>query len=125
MINTRVASRETAMDCIFCKIAKQEIPAKIDYQDENVMVFNDINPQAPLHKLIVPKKHISTLSEVQLADHAILGHMMAAALNIAQENGISEPGYRLVINCNKDGGQTVGHIHMHLLAGRHMHWPPG
>ena len=113
------------MDCIFCKIAKQEIPAKIDYQDENVMVLADINPQAPTHKLIIPKKHITSLSEIVPEDEVLLGQLMAIALKIAANEGISEPGFRLVMNCNKDGGQTVGHIHMHLLGGRHMQWPPG
>ncbi len=113
------------MDCIFCKIAKQEIPVKIDYQNDNVLIINDINPQAPTHKLIIPKKHIASLSEVASEDQLLLGQMMTAALKIAQIEGLSEPGYRLVVNCNHDGGQTVGHIHMHLLGGRRMHWPPG
>jgi len=111
------------MDCIFCKIAKEEIKSKKVYSDENFFAFHDINPQAPVHILIIPKKHISKLSDTN--DKNILGEMLILANKIAKESGISETGYRIVINTNKDAGQSVDHLHLHLLGGRIMKWPPG
>lgn len=113
------------MDCIFCSIIRQEIPAKIHYQDDLVLVFDDINPQAPVHKLIIPKQHIARISDLTAGEHPIIGHMFTTAAKLADELGIAESGYRVVSNCNADGGQTVFHIHMHLLGGRKLTWPPG
>ena len=113
------------MDCLFCKIAQQQIPAKIIYQDEQVVAFRDISPQAPVHALVIPKRHITTLNDIGPEDASLLGHMVVTAQKIAAEDGIDETGFRLVMNCNRDGGQTVYHIHMHVLGGRAMHWPPG
>lgn len=113
------------MDCLFCKIANQEIPSDIIYQDEQLVAFSDINPQAPIHKLIIPKKHIATINELEPEDSALVGHMLQTAKQIAQDLNISEEGYRLVFNVNQHGGQEVYHIHLHLLAGRQMTWPPG
>lgn len=113
------------MDCLFCKIANSEIPAKIIYQDDKIVVFDDINPQAPVHKIIIPRKHVATLNDLQPEDTTLVGHMIQSAVKLAQELGIAQEGYRLVNNCNAGGGQTVFHIHMHLLGGRQMSWPPG
>ncbi len=109
-------------DCIFCKIAGGEIKSDIKYQDERVIAFSDINPQAPVHIQVIPRKHIDSVNEV---DHDIAGHCIVVARDIASKLGISKDGYRLVINCNKHGGQEVGHLHVHLLGGRQMKWPPG
>lgn len=113
------------MNCLFCKIAKGEIPAKVVYEDDKVIAFDDINPQAPVHKVIIPKKHIETLNHAELADCETIGHMVQSAAKIAKELEIAQNGYRVVMNCNADGGQTVFHIHLHLLGGRAMKWPPG
>lgn len=112
-------------DSLFTKIIKREIPAHIEYEDEHVVAFRDISPQAPTHILIVPRKEIATLNDVTHDDAELLGRMVLAARQIARDKGIHENGYRLVMNCNEDGGQTVFHIHMHLLGGRPMAWPPG
>ncbi len=112
-------------DCLFCKIREGDIPADIVYQDDDVMAFNDVNPQAPHHVLIIPKRHISTLNDIEDGDATVLGKLFAAAKVIAAERGVSDDGYRTVVNCNERAGQTVFHIHMHLLAGRNMNWPPG
>ncbi len=113
------------MDCLFCKIAKGDIPAKIFYRDDLVVAFDDIHPQAPVHKLIIPEKHISTLNDLTPSDTPLIGHMVYTAKMIAKELNISEEGYRLVMNCNAGAGQTVFHVHIHLLGGRQMLWPPG
>jgi len=113
------------MNCLFCKITAKEIPAKIVYEDETVLAFEDITPQAPVHILIIPKKHISTVLEIGNDDHALIGYMFQVASRIAREKKVAERGFRLVMNCNHESGQTVFHIHLHLLAGRAMHWPPG
>lgn len=113
------------MDCIFCKIAKGELPADIVYQDDQIVAFKDIAAQAPNHILIIPRKHISTLNNLGASDTELMGHITLSARAVAQELGLAENGYRLVMNCNNDGGQTVFHIHMHLLGGRQLHWPPG
>lgn len=112
-------------DCLFCKIVAGDIPAKKVYEDEQVIAFNDINPQAPTHLLVVPKKHISTLNDLTTADSVLVGHMAATAAKLAKDLDHADNGYRVVMNCNDDGGQTVFHIHLHLLAGRSLTWPPG
>lgn len=112
-------------DCIFCRIIGKTIPAKITYEDEHALAFEDINPQAPVHILIIPKKHISTLLDLGEADYNLMGYMIKTANTIAKDNGIADRGFRLVTNCNPDSGQTVYHIHFHILGGRPMHWPPG
>lgn len=112
------------MDCLFCKIINKEIPADIIYEDEHVIAFNDISPQAPTHALIIPRKHIATLNDIQGEDEALVGHMVKTAATIAKQLGFDEDGYRTVFNCNPHGGQTVYHIHLHLLGGKPMGWPP-
>lgn len=113
------------MTCIFCRIVKKEIQADIVYEDDWVVVFSDIRPQAATHLLIVPRKHISTINQLQEEDAELVGHMILAAKKLAHERKLSEDGYRLVMNCNADGGQTVFHLHLHLLGGRRFGWPPG
>lgn len=112
-------------DCLFCKIIAREIPATILYEDDRVIVIQDVNPQAPLHALILPRKHIATLNELTPADDALIGEMTRRAGTVARERGFHERGYRTVFNCNRQAGQTVFHVHLHLLAGRSMSWPPG
>ncbi len=112
-------------DCLFCKIASGEITTDLVYETESVLVFRDINPQAPLHVLVIPRKHISTANDVAAADAGLVGEMVLAAQQVAAAEGYAESGYRLVMNCNADAGQTVFHIHLHLLAGRSLTWPPG
>lgn len=113
------------MDCLFCKIAQGAIPASIIYEDHDIMAFRDINPQAPNHLLVIPKQHIATINDSKDEDQALLGKMILGAKKIAQAEGVSDTGYRLVFNINPNGGQTVYHIHLHLLGGRQMTWPPG
>ena len=113
------------MNCLFCNIITSKIPAKKIYEDDQVIAFDDINPQAPHHKLIVPKKHISTLNDAMPDDKTLMGHMIQTGSKIAKELNIADSGYRLVFNCNAGAGQTVFHIHAHLLGGRIMTWPPG
>ncbi len=113
------------MDCLFCKIATGDIPAKITYEDELVICFDDINPQAPVHKLIIPRQHIATINDIREQDEPLVGHMIATAANIAKDLGIADKGYRTGFNCNTEGGQMIYHIHLHLLGGRQMAWPPG
>ena len=112
-------------DCLFCKIIRRDIPAALVYEDDRVVAFNDINPQAPTHVLIVPKRHIATLSDLSAADDQLLGEIVRRAAAIAQARGIAPGGFRTVFNTNRDAGQTVFHIHLHLLGGRSMAWPPG
>lgn len=112
-------------DCLFCKIAAGQIPAKIAYQDDELVAFHDIAPQAPLHVLIVPTKHIPTVNALEPADEPVVGRMLRRAAAIAAEHGYAERGYRTVFNCNREAGQTVFHLHLHLLAGRGLSWPPG
>jgi histidine triad (HIT) family protein len=113
------------MNCLFCKIINREIPAKIVYEDDAVLAFEDINPQAPVHLLVIPKKHIATTLDMTEDDHALVGRLLATANRLAMEKGVAEQGFRTVINCNRDAGQTVFHVHLHLLGGRPMSWPPG
>ena len=112
-------------DCLFCKIVSRDIPASIVYEDDRVIAFNDINPQAPTHVLVVPKRHIASLSDLDPADDPIVGEVVRRAAAIAAERGSAAGGYRTVFNTNRDAGQTVFHIHLHLLGGRPMKWPPG
>lgn len=112
-------------DCLFCKIIARQIPSTVVHEDDALFAFADINPHAPLHTLIVPKRHIATLNDLQPADDALVGSMARLAASIAREHGYAERGYRAVFNCNADAGQTVFHIHMHVLAGRGLGWPPG
>ncbi|NPA39708.1 MAG: histidine triad nucleotide-binding protein [Thermodesulfobacteria bacterium] len=113
------------MSCIFCKIVNKEIPADVVYEDDKVIAFNDINPQAPYHILVIPKKHISTLLELTEEDKELIGHIYMVINKIAKEKGFADRGYRVVVNCKEEAGQTVFHIHFHILAGREMGWPPG
>lgn len=113
------------MTCIFCKIAGGEIPSNAVYEDEHVYAFRDLHPQAPHHILIIPRKHVATLNDFSDADTHVMGSLILAAKKIANKLGVDQQGYRLVTNCNEDGGQTVFHVHMHFLAGRGLGWPPG
>jgi len=112
-------------DCLFCKIAKKEIPATFVHEDEDVVAFEDRNPQAPVHVLVVPKRHIASLNELGPGDDALAGKLFRVAAKIARERGVAEPGWRAVVNVNRDGGQLVFHVHLHCLGGRPMFWPPG
>lgn len=112
-------------DCIFCKIADRSVPSSIVYEDENVLAFNDLKPQAPVHVIVIPKKHIERLSELGEGDPDTAAAIVHAANRIAKDKNISDSGYRIVINCNTDAGQEVFHLHLHLLGGRKMGWPPG
>ena len=113
------------MPCLFCRIAAHEIPASIVYEDDLMIAFDDVNPQAPTHVLIVPKQHIPTLNDLKAADDDITGALVRRAGAIARERGIESSGYRTVFNTNGDAGQTVFHIHLHLIGGRSLGWPPG
>jgi len=112
-------------ECLFCKIVNRQIPAKIVYEDERVVVIEDINPQAPLHVLVIPKTHIASLNDVTPGQDALIGEMNRRAAGIARDRGYADRGFRTVLNTNREAGQTVFHIHLHLLAGRSMAWPPG
>jgi histidine triad (HIT) family protein len=111
--------------CLFCKIRDGQIPARAVHRDDVCMAFEDINPQAPTHVVIIPLKHIATVNDVTMEDRETVGHLYTVAAKVAKERGHAERGYRLVMNCNEDAGQTVFHIHLHLVAGRPMGWPPG
>ena len=110
-------------DCLFCKMVRGEIVPDIVYEDANVLAFNDINPQAPIHILVIPKRHIATLNA--LSDKALAGELLTRCALIADQQRLAENGYRTVINCNDQGGQEVYHLHLHVLGGRQMCWPPG
>lgn len=112
-------------DCLFCKIAAGQIPAKLIHQDDDVVAFMDINPQAPTHFLVIPKKHIATLNDLTPADDALVGKVHRTAAKLAAERGIAAEGWRAVVNTNRGAGQTVFHIHVHVLGGRALAWPPG
>ena len=112
-------------DTIFGKIIRREIPASVVYEDDLCLAFRDINPQAPAHLLLIPKKPIPTIAEAAAEDKALLGHMMLIAGQVARDEGLEDDGYRLVINCRDNGGQEVYHLHIHILGGRKMKWPPG
>jgi histidine triad (HIT) family protein len=113
------------MSCLFCRIVAGEIPSTKVYEDADLLAFEDINPQAPMHVLVVPKRHVATLNELDAADDALVGAMVRRAAAIAKARGLDGPGYRTVLNCNAQAGQTVFHVHLHVLGGRAMHWPPG
>ena len=108
------------MDCIFCKIAAGEIPATVAYQDDEMMVFEDIDPKAPAHLLLIPKQHLATLNDPGPEHEGLLGRMMLKAAEMAREKGVAEGGYRVLVNCNPDGGQEVFHLHMHMIGGRRL-----
>ena len=112
-------------DCLFCKITAGDIEADIIHQTDQVVGFRDLNPQAPTHVLIVPRRHIPTINDIAESDAAVIGQLFVAAKEIAAAEGLSEPGYRVIMNCNAGAGQTVFHVHLHLLGGRPFTWPPG
>ena len=112
-------------DCLFCKFIARQIPTSIVYEDDRVFAFNDINPQGPTHVLLVPKRHIASLNDLAEDDDAIVGELVRRAAAIANERGIAAGGYRTVFNTNRDAGQSVFHIHLHLIGGRSLDWPPG
>lgn len=112
-------------ETIFSKIIKREIPADILFEDDEVLAFSDVNPQAPVHFLVIPKQVIATINDIQPEQAHLLGKMILTAQKLVQEKGIAETGYRMVMNCNEDGGQAVSHIHLHVLGGRSLSWPPG
>lgn len=112
------------MDCIFCKIASGEIPAKMAHEDKRCIAFYDLHPQAPTHVLVVPRRHLASVADAQPEDADLLGHLLMIATQLASQLGLTK-GFRTVINTGADGGQTVNHLHVHLLGGRAMHWPPG
>jgi histidine triad (HIT) family protein len=111
--------------CIFCRITGGQSPARVRYQDDQVVVIEDLAPQAPHHLLIIPRRHISTVLDLTGEDSRLVGHVYQVAGKLARELGFAEKGFRVVVNCNRDGGQTVWHLHFHLLAGRRLRWPPG
>ena len=113
------------MSCLFCRIIAGEIPGTFLYQDDRLVVVQDINPQAPLHALVIPRKHIATLNDLSAEDDGLVGEMVRRAALVAREKGVAEGGYRAVLNCNREAGQTVFHIHLHVIGGRQMAWPPG
>lgn len=112
-------------NCLFCRIVRRDIPASIVYEDEQLLAFNDIEPRAPTHVLIIPKRHIEGVDALAESDDALVGAMFRAAASIARSRGVAETGYRTVFNTNRDAGQTVFHLHLHLLGGRALAWPPG
>lgn len=112
-------------DCLFCKILAGDIPADVVYESESAIAFRDINPQAPTHVLVIPRKHIATINDIEEADRELVGDLYLAAQEIAAREGMAESGYRAVMNCNEGAGQSVFHIHLHVLGGRPLAWPPG
>lgn len=112
-------------DCLFCKMVSREIEPDVVYENDHVLAFRDINPQAPTHVLVIPKEHISTVNDLDSEHAHVMGQLFLAAKKVAELEGLSEAGYRSVVNCNRDAGQTVFHIHMHVLGGRSLTWPPG
>jgi histidine triad (HIT) family protein len=112
-------------DCLFCRIASGEIPSRQVLSEDDLVAFEDINPQAPVHMLLIPRKHIPTLNDLTPEDDLLVGRLVRAASRLAREHGIAEPGYRVILNCNAQAGQSVWHVHLHLLGGRNLRWPPG
>ena len=112
-------------DCIFCKMARGEIKPDVVYEDDEVLAFRDMNPQAPTHFLVIPRRHIATTNDLEAGDTELVGKMYLAARQVAADEGVAERGYRMVMNCNPEAGQSVYHIHLHVLGGRPMNWPPG
>lgn len=115
----------TASDCIFCRIASGEIPATVVHRDDHVVAFRDLNPQAPVHVLVIPREHVASLDAAADGHGALLGRLFLAARDVARAEGIADDGYRTVLNVGADGGQTVHHVHVHVLGGRSLRWPPG
>jgi histidine triad (HIT) family protein len=113
------------MPCLFCAILAHDVPAHILYEDEDLVVIQDVNPQAPTHVLVIPRKHIATLNDLRPDDDALVGRMFRRAAEVAADRGIAAPGYRALFNCNRQAGQTVFHLHLHLIGGRPLGWPPG
>lgn len=111
--------------CIFCKIIDRKIPAKIEFEDAEILAFEDIRPQAPVHMMVIPKKHIEKVADLDKGDSALIGRLVLVAKDIARKKGIEASGYRIILNCNRDAGQEVYHLHLHLLGGRKFGWPPG
>ena len=112
-------------DCLFCRIVEKKLPAKIVHEDADAVAFEDVNPQAPTHVLVIPRKHIATINDLAPEDDAVVGEMYRVAAAVARQRGIAETGWRTVMNANRDAGQSVFHIHLHVLGGRRMRWPPG
>jgi histidine triad (HIT) family protein len=112
-------------ECLFCRIIRRDLPASIVYEDDRLIAFDDINPQGPTHVLVVPKRHIASLNDLSEGDDQIVGQLVRRAAAIAGERGVSSGGFRVVFNTNRDAGQSVFHIHLHLIGGRHLSWPPG
>ena len=112
-------------DCLFCKILAGDVPAELAYESNEAIAFHDINPQAPSHLLIIPRQHIETINDLGPGDAALVGNLFLVAQQVAKDEGIAENGYRVVMNCNADAGQTVFHLHLHILGGRRLDWPPG
>ncbi len=112
-------------DCLFCRIVRGEIPARIVKQDADAIVLEDLEPQAPVHLLVIPRRHLATLNDVTRDDDALVGRLFRLAAEVARERGVAEPGWRAVVNVNRDGNQAVFHVHLHVLGGRAMRWPPG
>lgn len=113
------------MNCLFCRIARKEIPANVVFENDTLLAFQDIRPQAPTHLLVIPKRHIATINDTEDQDNLLLGDMILCAKELTKKQGVSDVGYRLVFNINSGGGQEVYHIHLHILGGRQMTWPPG
>jgi histidine triad (HIT) family protein len=111
-------------DCLFCKIANNEIKANVVYQDDRAVAFRDTNPQAPLHVLVIPRAHVASINDVRDAHEADMGHLFAVAARVAEQEGLAERGYRTVMNCGSEAGQSVFHVHLHVLGGKHLGWPP-
>ena len=112
-------------ECLFCNIVEKKISAKIVYEDDLALAFDDINPQAPVHTLVIPKKHVAAVQDCHAQDQGLLGHLLFVSVKVAKQKGLTESGYRMVANTGRDGGQTVSHLHFHVMGGRHMTWPPG
>ena len=114
-----------AADCLFCRIAEGKIPSTVVFSNNEIVAFRDVNPQAPTHILVIPRKHVASILELDPADEALAGRLLRTAGSIARAEKIADRGFRLVLNCNREGGQTVFHLHVHLVGGRAMNWPPG
>lgn len=112
-------------DCLFCKIVQKHIAAKIVHEDDCALAFDDVNPQAPVHTLIIPKQHVTAVQDLNDRDSTLLAHLLLTCTKVAKQKGLAESGYRIVTNTGRDAGQTVFHLHLHVLGGRHMAWPPG
>jgi histidine triad (HIT) family protein len=112
-------------DCLFCRIAEKKIPALVVYEDDQVLAFDDIHPQAPVHTLVIPKRHVASIQDLGESDHTLLARLWLACTKVAKDKGLTDSGFRLVANTGRDGGQTVFHLHVHVMGGRHMGWPPG